>query len=153
MESLIITFWHWLIIAFVLLVAELMTGTAFFLWLSAACVAVSGIVYFQPEMIWQYQLACACVSIMISVLIWRTVAKLFPPPEREDNVSLNQRGQQYVGRTFVLTQEIVNGIGKINVDDSSWQVMGEDSELNSKVKVIAADGLSLKVEKVETEAK
>jgi hypothetical protein len=37
-----------------------------------------------------------------------------------DQPKLNRRGEQYVGRTFTLEEPIVNGHGKIRVDDSTW---------------------------------
>jgi membrane protein implicated in regulation of membrane protease activity len=59
---------------------------------------------------------------------------------------LNRRAEQYVGRVFTLSEPIVNGTGKIRVDDSSWKVSGADCDANTKVKVISVDGTVLKVE-------
>ena len=34
-----------------------------------------------------------------------------------------QRGQQYTGRIFTLDHDIINGVGKVEVDDSTWIIV------------------------------
>jgi membrane protein implicated in regulation of membrane protease activity len=55
-----------------------------------------------------------------------------------------------VGRVFTLTNAIVNGRGKIKVDDSFWTVTGKDCPAGSKVKVVGAKGLKLEVKVVDS---
>ena len=148
MEDLLITHWHWLILALTCLVIELFTGTIMFLWLSAACVAVAGIVFTWPDLIWQYQIALSAIFIILSIFLWRLWAKFFPSSHRQDNLSLNRRSERYIGRVFNLSEPIINGMGKIKVDDSSWRVSGDDAPVDTAVEVIAADGMLLKVKKV-----
>jgi len=66
-----------------------------------------------------------------------------------DEPLLNKRAQQYIGRVFTLDEPIVNGVGMVKVDDSSWRITGPDIDAGNKVKVIGEDGMSLKVEKSE----
>ncbi|MCK4710234.1 MAG: NfeD family protein, partial [Gammaproteobacteria bacterium] len=63
-----------------------------------------------------------------------------------DHPTLNRRGEQYVGRTFTLDEPIVNGMGKIRVDDSTWKISGNDCDSGSKVKVTGIEGTIFKVE-------
>ena len=149
METIIISHWHWLIIALVLLVIELFSGTVVFLWLSAACAGVGAVIFYWPDIIWQYQLTLAAVFIILSIILWKLWGKIFPSGHRQDNQSLNRRSEQYVGRVFNLSEPIVNGMGKIKVDDSSWRVSGNDAPVNTRVKVIEADGMLLKVKMLE----
>ena len=61
--------------------------------------------------------------------------------------SMNKRGQQYVGRHFTLSKDIVNGGGELNVDDTRLKVVSEkDMAAGAKVIVTALDGTSLRVE-------
>jgi membrane protein implicated in regulation of membrane protease activity len=62
---------------------------------------------------------------------------------------LNQRGQQYTGRIFTLDQPIVNGVGKVEVDDSSWRVKGPDLPAGTHVQVVGVDGVVFVVESAE----
>jgi inner membrane protein len=150
METIFITHWHWLILALVLLVIELFSGTVVFLWLSAACAGVGAVVFYWSDIIWQYQLALAAVFIILSIILWKLWGKFFPTMHRQDNQSLNRRSEQYVGRVFNLSEAIVNGMGKIKVDDSSWRVSGENAPVNTQVEVIAAKGMVLKVKVLDS---
>ena len=143
----IINHWHWLILALILLGIEVFTMTAFFLWLSAACAATATVVYFMPDMIWEYQFALAGLFIGIGIALWRKWGTWFSRHQPEHK--LNRRNEQYIGRVFVLTEAIENGTGKIRVDDSTWRVQGEDAPVNSRVKVIGARGMILEVEIVQ----
>ena len=81
---------------------------------------------------------------MISIVVWRSYFRKHPVTT--DQPALNRRGEQYVGRTFTLEEPIVNGNGKIKVDDTTWKIIGADCLSGSKVKVVGVDGVILKVE-------
>ena len=55
--------------------------------------------------------------------------------------NLTRRAQQYIGRTFNLIEPIVNGTGKIHVDDSTWRVKGPDLPAGTHVRVTGVDGV------------
>ena len=60
---------------------------------------------------------------------------------------MNRRGEQYVGRHFTLSHDIVNGVGELHVDDTRWKIVSHhDLPAGSKVKVTAVEGTSLRVE-------
>ena len=54
-----------------------------------------------------------------------------------------------MGRTFTLDEPIVNGLGKVRVDDSTWKISGEDCAAGSKVRVVDVDGVVFRVEVIE----
>jgi membrane protein implicated in regulation of membrane protease activity len=85
------------------------------------------------------------VLSVASFFAWR---RFRPAPAASDQPALNRRGQSYVGRTFTLGSPIVNGVGKLHVDDSQWRISGADAEAGAQVKVVAVDGATLKVERV-----
>ena len=63
-----------------------------------------------------------------------------------DAINLNQRMYDYVGRFYVLHEAIVNGRGKVRIDDTLWVVTGSDRDKGEWVKVTAVDGTRLIVE-------
>jgi membrane protein implicated in regulation of membrane protease activity len=63
-----------------------------------------------------------------------------------DEPALNRRAEQYVGQSFTLKEPIVNGEGKIKVDDSTWKITGTDIDAGATVRVIAVEGSTLIVE-------
>jgi len=59
---------------------------------------------------------------------------------------LNLRAGRLQGRTFILAEPIVEGSGRVQVDDSVWQVRGPDAPAGARVKVTGSDGAILTVE-------
>lgn len=139
-----INFWHWLIVAAVLLSVEMMIGAYYFLWMGIAAAIVGGIMYFMPSLPWLTQVIIFTVLSLGSFILFKKYQKRNPVVS--DQPALNKRGQQYVGRVFTLNEPIVNGIGKVKVDDTTWKVSGEDREAGAKVRVVAVDGTVFKVE-------
>ena len=73
-------------------------------------------------------------------MIWRRFSNEGHVSET-DQPNLNQRTQRYLGRTLTLSEAIVNGVGKVKVDDSQWSNEAVDSaksgERHSKKVVIS----------------
>lgn len=139
---------HWLILGFLLMTLEVFVGTAFFLWLSFASLSVGLLVLLGPllgvHLSWKWQLVIFTVLATISVFGWKRYSASRPAPENH----LNQRGNDYVGRIYLLEDAIVGGHGKLNIDDTIWKVNGPDIEANTKVKVIALTNGVLEVEAI-----
>jgi membrane protein implicated in regulation of membrane protease activity len=140
-------YWHWWIGAVALLVLELFAPGAFFLWLGISAAVVGLLVYLFADIGWQYQLLLFSILSVASIVTWRIYFK--ERTEETDQPTLNRRGAQYIGRSFTLAEPIVNGIGKIRVDDTSWRIEGPDCDVGRQVRVIGVDGVLLRVEPIE----
>jgi len=140
-------YWHWWVIGIILIILELFLPGAFFLWMGIAAGVVGMILLISPEMGWQYQFIVFAVVSVVSIVVWRIY--LNKHPTVTDKPTLNMRGEQYVGRVFTLAEPIVNGIGKLKVDDTMWKIEGKDCDTGTKVRVYKTDGALLKVEVVE----
>ena len=68
--------------------------------------------------------------------------------DASDSPDLNERSRQYLGRTFVIEQGIVDGRGKVRVGDTLWTAQGPDMPAGSTVKVIDTHDTVLIVEAV-----
>jgi len=141
-----IVFWHWWILAGVLLILELSSPVFFFLWLGFAAAAVGFLLLVFPSIPVEAQLVLFGILSIVAVLAWRKYREIRPPVS--DQPLLNQRGQQYTGRIFKLDQAIVNGVGKVKVDDSTWRVKGPDLPSGTRVKVTGVDGVIFIVERI-----
>ena len=140
-----IEFWHWLIAAVVLITLEMVVMPAvFFLWMGISAGIVGLLMIGLPQLPFMAQIIIFTVIAVVSLVIHKRYLKRNPP--ETDEPSLNRRGEQYIGRVFTLEEAIVNGVGKIKVDDSIWKVMGEDMAEGEKVKVSGVDGTVFKVE-------
>ena len=134
-------YWHWWILAAALIIFEVFAPGAFFLWLGIAAGAVGGLVYLSPTLSWEYQVLLFSVLSVVSIIIWR---KFFRATAGDtDQPALNRRGEQYIGRTFTLQEPIIDGIGKIRVDDTSWKIRGENCAVGTQVEITGADGTIL----------
>ncbi len=138
--------WSWWILAIVLVVLEVFAPGTFFLWLGIAAAVVGALLLLAPGMGWEYQIVIFAAISVASILIWRQYFRKHPVAT--DQPALNRRGEQYIGRIFTLAEPIVNGQGKIRVDDTSWKVLGDDCSAGSRVKVIGVNGVQLRVETI-----
>jgi inner membrane protein len=136
-------FWHWWVLAIILLALEVAAPGTFFLWLAVAAGIVGLIALLLPDLIWQVQVLLFAVAGVASVVGWRLYARRLP--QRSDDPTLNRRGEQYVGQIFHLTDPIVDGRGRMKVADTMWRVAGPDLPAGSKVRVVAVEGTVLRV--------
>jgi len=146
LESL--AYWHWFVLGVVLAGIEVMAPGTFLLWLGIAAGTVGVVTLMAPDIGWEWQLALFAILSVVSVLIGRTVMKRYAAPA--DESGLNRRGEQFVGRIFVLAEPIENGRGTIRAGDSLWRVAGPDRPAGSRVRVTGSDGTLLSVEPVES---
>ncbi len=141
-----LVFWHWWILAVALIVLEALVPGVIFLWVGIGAGLTGIILVAEPAIGWESQLLLFSVLSVVSGVGGRLWVKRHPTESEQP--LLNQRGQQYVGRTFTLDTPITDGTGQVKVDDSIWRVMGDDAEAGSKVRVIGVEGSSFRVEGV-----
>ncbi|MBF0285810.1 MAG: NfeD family protein [Magnetococcales bacterium] len=140
--------WHWAIAAVVLILLEVMLPAVFFLWLGLAAAATALLHYLAPGLGWKTEVLVFSFLSLAFVGVWHGVLKRHPTVT--DRPTLNRRGSQYIGRVFTLEAPMVNGRGKVRVDDSSWLIAGEeDQAAGTRVRVVGAEGVLLRVERVE----
>ncbi|HID82623.1 MAG TPA: NfeD family protein [Chromatiales bacterium] len=139
-----IVYWHWWVLGILLVTLEIFAPSTFFLWLGISAGIVGMVLLVIPEMSWELQLILFAVLAVISIFSGRRYFRR--NPIQTDNPLLNRRAEQYVGRVFTLEEPVVNGVGKVHVDDSTWRVSGPDLPAGKQVKVVAADGVILKIE-------
>ena len=140
--------WGWWIFGIVLFVFEVTAPGAVFMWMGIAAGVVGFAVFFVPDLIWEYQFLIFAVLSVVSILIARHYLKT--RPIKTDQPSLNRRGSQYIGRVFTLMEPIVDGRGRLHVDDTMWKIEGPDLAEGRKVTVKAVDGVILCVEPQQT---
>jgi membrane protein implicated in regulation of membrane protease activity len=142
MEELV--YWHWFVAGLGLLVLEMLLPTGFvLLWIGASAIVVGALSWLLP-LGWPIQFMLFAVLCVVSFFLWKRYRPAELPTDRP---TLNRRGASYVGRTFTLADPIVNGVGKLRVDDSQWRITGPDVPAGTQVQVVQADGATLHVEK------
>ena len=135
--------WKWVILGAILLALELAVPGAFMMWLGLAAILV-GLISFAIDWSWQAQLVAFAIFTAASVPLWRRFARKVDP--QLESPYLNRRTEALVGRVFTLENPIVDGFGRVRIDDTVWRVSGPDAAAGSRVKVIRAEGANLTVE-------
>ncbi len=143
----VLTPWHWLTATVILIVIEMMVGGSFFLLWVGFAAAVTALIQWAFGISWQVQIVVFFLLSIAAIIAWHFFKKNNPDIDPIPN--LNKRGHQHIGKTFNLSRAIVNGVGKINVNDTTWKVEGEeDLPVGTKIKVVGIKSTILKVEKV-----
>lgn len=140
-----ILYWHWIVIGLILLILEMLAPGAILMWFGAGALLVGGIVFLFPDIGWEWQVFVFAAFSLVSLFAWKKLRKSVPEEDTESG-TLNQRGKALVGRQVPLKEAIVNGVGRVQIDDTFWRVEGEDLEQGALVKVTDTDGATLKVE-------
>jgi len=141
-----LAYWDWFIAGLALVILEIFAPGAVFMWLGIAAGAVGVFVFVIPELSWKWQFALFAVLSVVSIVVSRRYMKRRPVDT--DHPGLNRRGAQYVGRNFVLDEAIVDGQGRMRVDDGAWRVEGPDLPAGARVRVAAVTGAILRVEPI-----
>jgi len=139
-----VEFWYWLIAALVMIIFEMVVPAAYFLWMGISAFVVGLLLYAIPGMPLLIQVVIFGILSVVTLLLYKRHQRL--NPTEKDEPSLNRRGEQYIGRIFTLEAPIVNGVGKVKVDDSIWKVRGMDMPAGLKVRVASVDGTVFNVE-------
>ena len=138
-----IEFWHWWVAAATFIIIEALAPGAIFIWLGVSAAVVGAVLLAAPDMAWEYQVLIFAVLSVGAVVGWRVHHKSHPT--ETDLPTLNRRGEQYVGRKLTLDEAIVNNVGKVKLDDTTWKVEGNDLPAGARIEVVGVDGVVLKV--------
>ena len=137
----------WAAIALLLIAAETLAPGAFMLWMGLAAAVVFLLVLLVPGLPLLSQVVAFVLLSVVAVLVYRTWFRRRERPS--DRPLLNRRAEQMLGRVAPLDQPIRSGRGRIKLDDAYWVVAGPDLVAGTPVRVVAVDGMTLRVQPAE----
>ena len=139
--------WNWLVFGLVLLILEILAPGFLFIWFGLAALVTGALAFLLASASgfgWQLQTVAFLVLSVIFVLAGR---RFFGSRSSDaDEPLLNRRGEQLVGQRATLTEPIINGRGRIRINDTMWRVKGPDLSAGTEVRVIAFDPVTLEIE-------
>lgn len=141
-----LTFWHWFILAGLLMVLEIVSPGFFLIWIGISAAIVGLLMLIFPLGL-PLQITLFAVFSILSVVLCRFVAKRRPPVEPD--VVLNRRGESYVGQVFLLDSPLRQGRGRLRIGDSVWNIQGPDLDPGQRVKIVGIHSTTLEVEPIE----
>lgn len=136
--------WNWFIAAGILLVLELAAPGSVFLWFGLACLG-TGLITLVFAIGWQVQAVIFGVLAVASLMAWYKTRRRY---EKINSGDLNDRAARLIGKIFKLDEPIVNGKGRLKIDDSVWRIEGMDLAAGMSVRVISVDSSTLIVEAI-----
>lgn len=139
--------WTWWVLGLVLLAAELIVPGVFLVWIGLAALVVGALsILFWDDSFWAWQLQLPLFAVLSIAAALAGRRYVYSNRNTSDEPFLNQRSAALVGRTAVLGEPILEGRGRIRLDDTYWVVKGPDLPAGSRVKVTASDGQQLTVD-------
>ena len=135
-------YWNWWLLGVLLMAIEAVAPGFFFLWMGVAALLVGLVLTLFKNLDWDWQILLFSVLSVASIVLWQW--KLRRSPTRTADPLLNRRGHQYIGRVFTLDTPVVNGYGRIRVDDSIWRVQADhDCPAGTQLRIVGVDGALL----------
>ncbi|MGU3577138.1 NfeD family protein [Brucellaceae bacterium C25G] len=139
--------WSWMALGLVLLVLEVLLPGIFLVWFGVAALVTGTLVLVLGSAAgfdWHVQLG---VFLVLSVLFPLVGRKFFGSSKQEvDEPMLNRRGEQLIGQRAVLIEAIINGHGRLKINDTVWRTKGDDLPVGTSVLIIGYDQGALVVE-------
>jgi inner membrane protein len=137
--------WAWIIIGLLLVGLELVVPGTFMIWLGLAAIA-TGIIAGIFDISWQAGMIVYAVLALAAVALGRWVTRKPDRRKAQPEPELNRSDRALIGQSLRLETAIVDGIGRVRVNDSSWRVTGPDMPAGERVRVIGMNGATLEVE-------
>lgn len=135
----------WAVFALVLFGLEVLAPGAFMLWLAFAASAVMLVVWLVPGLSFLLQAILFVALGLASIQIYRTWFRRDDEGET-DQPALNRRAAQLLGQVVPLVSAIERGTGRVQIADAYWTVSGPDLPAGASVRIVGAEGMTLKVE-------
>lgn len=138
--------YHWLIVALLLGIAEILVPGVFLIWLAAAA-AATGFVAMFIDINAAGQFTLFGVLALASVFFGRRWY-LSSNVESEDPL-LNDRSARLIGTTVTVVEAVTPTSGRVKVGDGEWPAQGPAMQAGSYAKVMDVKGGVLLLEKLE----
>lgn len=138
------TAWHWLVLALVLGVAEILLPATVIIWFALGAGLTSLAMVAIPDM----SLLAQSLVFSLASLLGLFVGRRLLTRDKGPASSLNQGVSSLVGKQALVSEAIRNGRGAVRVGDTRWAASGPDLEEGTKVRIVAARSSVVEVEAV-----
>ena len=138
---------HWLILAFGLLVVEVLSGTSYLLWPAAAAFIVGLVTFILPIGPQMQFLLFAIITVALLFVGHKYVRPKVHGGEPSD---LNDRARSMIGMRVKAVADFETGVGRVHVGDTQWRASMDngDAKGGDELRVMSVVGTTLAVELV-----
>lgn len=136
---------RWLILGFILLVIEVVTGTMYFLWIAAAAFILGVFMFIAPVFDWSTQLLI--FAVLTGILLYVGHTHLRPKMKGGEPSDLNDRARSMVGMRVKAVADFESGRGRVQVGDTQWRALMEtgDAKTGDELSIHSIKGTTLVV--------
>lgn len=134
----------WLVAAVVLGLAELAIPGVFLIFLAIAAAITGAAMLALPTIPIAIQLGSFAIWSVATVLIGKRWYRDYPVGTSDP--LLNDRAARLIGSVVVVDVPIVDGVGRVLIDDGSWPARGADTAVGARVRIVAVNGATVIVE-------
>ena len=135
---------YWFIFGVVLMILELIVPGVFLLCIGFASLLTGVFCWLVPA--WPFAVFGMIFAVLSVVFAFLGQKIISSSQEKTQNNTLNNRMEIYVGKTYPVTGAIVDGRGKIAVEDTVWNAISDTNiPVGTTVKVTGFEGTALKV--------
>ncbi|OZN24993.1 hypothetical protein CFY87_06620 [Actinobacillus seminis] len=139
--------WHWVILGFVLLIAELMIPGVFLLWWGLAALITAGLMTFSSLSLIALTIIYALLALLLSLIWWKYQHS--KDLSDQSYSSLNQRDHAMLKARGTVQEIAANGIGRGYFGDTTWRIQGKHLQVGDVIEVEAVAGITLQVRKIK----
>lgn len=136
----------WLGIGAALLAAELLTGTAYLLWIATAAALTAALAFLFPDASLPLQLVAFALFALATTVAGRRFFKPHTTPSEDP--TLNSPLQRHIGQQAIAVEAFVSGAGRVRLGDTEWAAKtfdGTDPASGSVLVVTGVEGAVLHV--------
>lgn len=128
--------WNWMALGFILLALEILVPGVFLLWIGIAAIVTGAIsLGLWQAAFWTWHVQVLVFLVLSLISAWAGKRFMLSREAESDEPLLNRRADQLVGRVATLHEPIVDGYGRVRLDDTVWRVTGPELETGTKVRV------------------
>lgn len=138
--------YHWLIIALLLGIGEILVPGVFLIWLAAAA-AATGFVAMFIDITVAGQFTLFGILSLASVFFGRRW--YLTNIVKSEDPMLNDRSARLVGQTVTVVEAVSATSGRAKVADGEWPATGPDMKKGTTARVAAVEGGVLQLEALE----
>ena len=143
--------WVWAVLGIVLIAVEILAiGTLYVLWFGIAAICLAIATWLFPDMPYAIQFITFAVLSLGALAIWRRYYK-----NTDTNSAVGQSQGEEIGRIGTVietTSATQNGLIRFTqglMGSREWSAVSDETiEINSQAKVIAVEGNSLRITKI-----
>lgn len=139
--------WHWLMLGFGLLIAEIIVPGIFLLWWGLSALVVAGLMALFPSLsLTTLSFTFAILATILSLIWWKYQRSRDHIDDQK--TALNQRDHAMIGAKGIVEDVAANGSGRGRFGDTTWRIEGEQLQIGNTVQVQSVQGITLNVKNI-----